>query len=301
MTTLSVLIPTWKRPSMLDKCLLHLTKQEVLPNQVVIVTRDDDTQSIDIVNKYKNDLNLTHVLVNRPGVIHAENAGLKEVSCEIVSFLDDDAYVPTHWTNGILSHFEDQKVIGVGGPDLIIRQIKDNYRKDVEKVGKLTWYGNPIGNHHHRASKVLEVDILKGVNMSFRKSLLMPLDTNLQSDITEGNGSFWELDLCMQLRGKGTLIFDPSLEVEHDSDHAHFIPDKVIYNNSRNYTYVLIKNSTPLKRLFFLLYVTLLGNTNSWGFLKFVQQLCKGNINAFKHYLLSLKGFMKGLGVARQK
>ncbi|MEE3078861.1 MAG: glycosyltransferase [Bdellovibrionota bacterium] len=301
MITLSVLIPTWKRPQMLKKCLSHLNNQEVSPDQVVIVTRDNDEESINIVNDFKEYLPIEHVFVNKPGVIYAENAGLKVINTDITSFLDDDAYVPKYWVKLIKEHFNNSEIIGVGGPDLIIRQVNDGYRKDVDTVGRITWYGNPIGNHHHRVSTIHEVEILKGVNMSFRSQLLPYLDTNLQSDITEGNGSFWELDICMQLKGKGKMIFDPSLEVEHDSDHSHFIPDKVIYNNSRNYTYVMLKNLNFIKKLIFITYVLLLGNTNSWGFLKFMQQLFKGNRDAVKHFKLSLKGFLKGYTVATSK
>ena len=298
--TLAVLIPTWKRPQMLHRCLEHLGALNDFPNMVYIVTRQDDQESIDVIKRFESKLPISHVIVKEEGVIHAENAGLKEIKEDIVCFLDDDAYVPKDWISRIKRHFENEEITGVGGPDLIIRQIKDNYRRNVNTVGKLTWYGNPIGNHHHKVSKIHEVDILKGVNMSFRKKSIAYLDTNLQSAITDGNGSFWELDLCMSLRGKGKLIFDPSLEVEHDSDHSHFIEDKVIYNNSRNYVYVMMKNYSFIQKTFFITYITLIGNSNTWGLLKLLQQVFKGHQAPIKHYIISIKGFLKGLRVARQ-
>ena len=125
MITLSVLIPTWKRPKMLKKCLSHLNNQEVAPDQVVIVTRDSDVESINIVNDFKEYLPIEHVLVKKPGVIYAENAGLKVINTDITSFLDDDAYVPKQWVKLIKEHFNNSEIIGVGGPDLIIRQVND--------------------------------------------------------------------------------------------------------------------------------------------------------------------------------
>ena len=295
---ISVLIPTWKRKERLEKCLTHLCDQEQTPNKVYIVTRDCDHESINVVQDFSKKLPIEHILVHRPGVIHAENEGIKRVKEDIVCFLDDDAYVPKDWLKNIKNHFEkDKHIIGVGGPDVIIRQLKDNYRKAVKTVGKLTWYGNPIGNHHHQVDRIHEVDILKGVNMSFKREFISLLDPNLQSDITEGNGSFWELDLCLSMKNKGKLIFDPALEVLHDSDHGHFIEDKVIYNNSRNYTYVMMKHLNIHQKLIFLSYIVIVGNTNTWGFLKFVQQILKGNKKSLKQYCLSLKGFIRGMRI----
>jgi hypothetical protein len=164
-------------------------------------------------------------------------------------------------------------------------------------VGKLTWYGKVIGNHHHTTQGIQTVDVLKGVNMSFRKDYLKPLDTNLQSDHSVGNGSHWELDLCFEVRkAGGKLIFDPNLDIIHDSNHDHFVKYENLKNNARNLTYVMLKHLSFSRRISFLSYVIILGNEQLWGFGKLLSLLLKGRfLVGLKSYYYSNVGLINGL------
>ena len=42
-------------------------------------------------------------------------------------------------------------------------------------VGKLAWFGRLTGNHHLGVGGGREVDVLKGVNMSFRREAIADL------------------------------------------------------------------------------------------------------------------------------
>ena len=132
--------------------------------------------------------------------------------------------------------------------------------------------------------------------MSFLRKYVPQLDQELQSDIREGNGSQWELDICLQMRKKGKFLFTPEIELEHDSNHTHFIADKVAVNNARNYTYVILKNFNFLQKLIFISYVLLIGNANVYGLAKLFQELLgRRRLSAFKTYTLNLLGIFKGI------
>lgn len=297
---LSVMLPTWKRPKKLILALESLIRQERQPDEVVTVYRDIDLEAKEIIEQFKDKLPLNIVEVTIPGVIAAENAALKASTGDIICFLDDDAEAPTHWLKLIEKHFLDNKNLGgVGGPDLITEHDDPNYRKIVSTVGKVLPYGKIIGNHHHMTESILKVDVLKGVNMSFRKSVFPFLDHRLQSNHNEGNGSHWELDVCLQIKKAGhELIFDPQLDVRHNSNHSHFIINKNTKNNSRNLTYVILKNFNFQHKIIFLIYILLIGNTQIIGVGKFLQLCFKiGPFKAINDYFFSTLGLFQGLKI----
>jgi len=294
----SVLIPTWRRPVKFRQALESIVQQSLSANEVVVVYRDIDRDSLNIINDFKNKLPLKIIEVTISGVIHAENKGMEYCRGDIVCFMDDDARAPVDWLEKIVAHFErDSSVVGVGGPDFILNHGESNYRKTVDQVGKITWYGKVIGNHHHLCEKLMKVDVLKGVNMSFRREVLSKLDVNLQSDHNVGNGSHWELDLCFSIRKNGgILLFDPSLDIIHDSNHDHFVKYENIRNNARNLIYVMLKNLSFSRKTFFIFYIFMIGNDQLWGLGKlFHSALYRGPIESLKSYFYSNWGVILGL------
>lgn len=292
---LSVLVPTWKRYKKLENALESLVEQSRRADQVIVVYRDIDPESLSIIKKFESKLPLTIVEVKSPGVIHAENAALEKVSGDIVSFLDDDAIAPVDWLENIETFFsEHPEYAAVGGSDLVLSDAINRVERDV--VGKITWYGKVIGNHHQKVSHGQEVDVLKGVNMSFRKEFICSLDEKLGSEHHVGNGSQWELDLCFHVKSLGgRLYFSPDLEVKHDSNHDHFVKYASLQNNARNLTYVMMKHLRGWKKFSFLFYYLLIGNSQLLGILRFLFELRKGVVIAVRAYYYSLKGFWAGI------
>lgn len=299
----SVLLPTWKREEKLKLALESLVCQSRQPDEVITIFRDIDPEAKEVIDSFKQRLPIKDKMVDVPGVIHAENTALELASGDIIFFLDDDAEAPIDWIKNALNHFaSNPQVGGVGGPDLITEHYDPNYRKVVSQIGIVKPYGKIIGNHHHLAEGIKEVDVLKGVNMSFRREIFPKLDTNLQSNHREGNGSHWELDVCLAIKKKGyKLLFDPALDVRHNSNHSHFIHNKNIQNNARNLTYVILKHFSFANKIKFFLYIWFAGNTQIIGLAKLLH-LClrNGPIKAINDYFYSLKGHLKGILLYRK-
>lgn len=292
---LSVLVPTWKRYDKLRNALESLVLQNRQADEVIAVYRDIDPDSLNIIQEFESKLSLVIVKVNKPGVVHAENSALLKVTGDIVCFLDDDAVAPRDWLALIEEFYQNHsEYAGFGGSDLIV--LDEGIRQKREVVGQITWYGKIIGNHHQKVSKAQEVDVLKGVNMSFRKDFITNLDEKLGSEHHLGNGSHWELDLCFHVKKMGgRLYFDPSLEVKHDSNHSHFIKYENIKNNTRNLIYVMLKNLPIYKLIVFLIYITMIGNSQIFGLGRFLYELRRGPIIALKSYFASLQGILLGI------
>jgi len=71
-----VVVPTHRRPELLDRCLRALAARHRLPNRVLVVARKDDDNAREVVkNHLTNLLGLEQVTVSAPGVLAAMAAG----------------------------------------------------------------------------------------------------------------------------------------------------------------------------------------------------------------------------------
>ena len=85
-----VVIPTFRRPEALTRCLKSLSKQTIAP------------KSIEVVDDSETDYG--------PGI--SRNKGWRKGSSDIVAFLDDDCVAPSNWIETILKLFENNDDIG---------------------------------------------------------------------------------------------------------------------------------------------------------------------------------------------
>ncbi len=257
---ISVLITTYLRPEYLKNCISSILAQSRPPDEIIVVYRAEDTVTKHLLEAMKNKgtNNFFILPVNEPGVIAANNVGMKKVTGDILLFIDDDAVAERDWIKKIESYYLSDPTVGaVGGRDIIHLQdgrIVEGYSHN---IGRLTWYGKFTGGHHLQTDGVKYVDVLKGCNMSFRFSLIKPeCDVNFI-----GDGCNYETDLCFQLKKKGyKIVFDDSIVVHHFVA-PRFLPGgrdmlshERLYFSQHNHGYVLLKNLSFFRKLIFLLY-----------------------------------------------
>ncbi|HVZ48674.1 MAG TPA: glycosyltransferase [Gemmatimonadaceae bacterium] len=223
-TTISVIIPSWRRPSDLARCLRAVAAQRVPPFEVVVGARADDAATAEVVaaEAARRAYPVTIATTTAPGVIAAMSAALARVRGDIVALTDDDAEPRPDWIERLDAVFAHPRVGGVGGRDW-----QPAERGDRDDVGRVQWFGRVIGHHHLGAGPARPVDVLKGANAAFRTSLVRAVgfDARLRG---AGAQMFWELALCLPLRRAGwTLIYDPAIAVDHhiaprhDADQRH--------------------------------------------------------------------------------
>jgi GT2 family glycosyltransferase len=214
----SVVIPTWRRPDHLAKCLAGLAAQTRPPDEIVVVARADDGETWRVFEEHAGDEGgpaARGVTVQAPGLIQSLNTGLDAARGEIIAFTDDDAVPRPEWLERMRRHFEaDPCVGGVGGRDWLYEgsRLIDGRQAT---VGRVRWYGRVIGNHHWGAGGPRKVDVLKGVNMAFRRNAVQDIriDEELRGAPTQVHS---ELDLCLALKGAGwKLVYDPDVAVDH--------------------------------------------------------------------------------------
>jgi cellulose synthase/poly-beta-1,6-N-acetylglucosamine synthase-like glycosyltransferase len=295
--TISVVIPSYCRPKDLARCLDALKKQKRPADEVLVVVRDTDTKTWTFVQTFNPEfLPLRTATVSVSGVVAAMNAGMDAACGDIIAFTDDDAAPHTDWLERIEAHFlSDSNIGGVGGRDWVYHgtQLQEGER---EVVGQVQWFGRVIGEHHLGVGEAREVDVLKGVNMSFRRSAIgqMHFDTRMRGT---GAQVHFELAFSLALKRAGwKLIYDPKVAVDHfpaqrfDEDQRHRFNDIALLNAVHNETLVLLENLPSTRRTAFAIWATFVGTRDAPGFLQWLRFLPKEGTLAGQKLVASLRG-----------
>jgi hypothetical protein len=210
-TTLAVVVPTHHRPVTLAACLAALAGQDRAPDEVLVVARTGDEDAARVVATAP--LHCTLVELDEPGVLAAMAAGARASTSEIICFTDDDATAPAGWLSGLLLLLEVAPTVGAaGGRDELFDGHVPRVEPLTNNVGRLTWFGRHVGNHHLGAGPRREVAFLKGVNAGYRRGAL-GLPRGLRGS---GAQAHFEIAIGRHVRSLGlALLYDPALTVQH--------------------------------------------------------------------------------------
>ncbi|WP_322011895.1 glycosyltransferase family 2 protein [Paraburkholderia sp. J12] len=213
----TVLVPTYRRPDDLARCLSALLRQARVPEQIVVVARADDAATHACLADHVTPrvLNVDVAIVEEPGQVAALNRGLEAATGDVVAITDDDAAPRADWVERIAAAFEaDARLGALGGRDWVHEdgRVLDGER---ELVGKLQRSGRIVGNHHLGVGDAREVDLLKGANMSYRRDAIAGLrfDRRLR-----GTGAQTHNDMAFSMsvkRAGWKLVYDPHVAVDH--------------------------------------------------------------------------------------
>ncbi len=112
---LSVVVATHERPDYLADCLEALAALED-PVELVVVDSASTPSCAHVAAALAARVpGARYVYEERPGLSRARNRGLRESTCELVAFLDDDAVVAPDWVRRIAAPFADPRVGCAGG------------------------------------------------------------------------------------------------------------------------------------------------------------------------------------------
>ena len=239
--TISVVVPTYRRPESLRRCLAALLPQLDETGEAVVVRRCEDELAGGIVADL-HDERVREATVVEPGTTAAMAAGVKRSTGRVVALTDDDAIPRRDWIERLVTHFADPVIGGVGGRDIVHPPDgADCFVTD--EVGLITRWGKLIGNHHVGAGPPREVMVLKGVNMAFRREALA-VPSGLRG---LGAQVHLEVAMCAWARARGwRLIYDPSLIVDHfpaerfDADWRDRPENEAVRNAAYNYCVALL-------------------------------------------------------------
>jgi glycosyltransferase involved in cell wall biosynthesis len=294
---ISVLVPTYKRPDDLRRCLDALAVQARAPDELIVIVRDTDAATFSLLEEIgAPQRGVRTVIVSVPGQVQALNAGLAAATTDIIAITDDDAAPHPDWTERIVAHFEARPDLGgVGGRDRM--HVGDILQTGQEAVvGKVPRIGRHVGNHHLGFGEPREVDMLKGVNGSYRMQAIKNIgfDTRLRGT---GAQVHWEISLGIALRRAGwKLLYDPQIVVDHflakrfDEDQRNTFNALALKNMAYNDTLIRVGQLEPIDRLVFMLWAAMIGTRASPGLVQFLRFAPREGLVACKKFATTMQG-----------
>jgi glycosyltransferase involved in cell wall biosynthesis len=265
----SVIVPTYRRQADLARCIAALGEQQRAADEIVVIARPEDREAIEWVEAYAAatvDARVRVALVHQPGVVAAYNRGVESATGDILCFVDDDAAPHADWIARIVHAFEQDAALGGFGGRDIVHERGGILEGNKLVVGVVSWYGRAVGNHHIGQGGARKVQILKAVNMAFRREAIGPVrfDSRLR-----GNGAqvHCEMAFCLDIVRRGwPIVYDPMLLVEHypaqrgDEDQRYTFNDTAFYNASFNLRLIMCEHLPTFGKWAFVVYSSLIGN-----------------------------------------
>ncbi|MGO9971661.1 MAG: glycosyltransferase family 2 protein [Solirubrobacteraceae bacterium] len=282
---MTVVIPTYRRIEELAACLAGVRAQTRRADEVVVVVHASDDESAAYVMSVQPEWTVVRVArVVETGLVAALNCGLANAAGAIVAFLDDDAVPCFDWLERIVAIYAaDARIAAVGGRDAIV--IDGKPFADVRgrllgapRVGRIQWFGRMLSNHHLGVGRARDVDVLKGVNMSFRRRFVRHgFDERLRG---QGAQVHSEMSICLPLRRHGLrVVYDPRVLVRHcpaprlPGDERNSRAWGQISAFTHNETLQILDHFGTPRKLVFFVWALLIGTTASPGLAVLAREL----------------------------
>ncbi len=116
--SISVVIVTLNRAELLQDTLVSLVRQERQPDEVIVVDNGSTDNTKEIVLSFRNKLNIKYVYEGQRGIPHARNAGIGNVTKDIIAFTDDDCVADRNWLKYLEIPFIKDPHIGIVGGEV---------------------------------------------------------------------------------------------------------------------------------------------------------------------------------------
>ena len=114
----SFIIPLYNRPEEIDELLFSLTKQNYpKPFEIVIVEDGSDNNAKEIIESYRDRLNIQYFLTQNQGAGMARNYGMSQAKGDYFIVLDSDVLVPANYLKKVKKALQANYTDAFGGPD----------------------------------------------------------------------------------------------------------------------------------------------------------------------------------------
>ncbi|MBX2797444.1 MAG: glycosyltransferase [Myxococcales bacterium] len=211
---LAVVLATLGRPEAVRRLLPRIREQAPTRSEIVVVDQSEP-EVLRHTRRFvegQGDPRITFLARDQPSLPLARNAGLAATTAEVVLFLDDDVTLGAGCFAAHLSRYRDPTVGGVVGR-IFERRLVANAWRTTNRVG---WDGR-IRTRLDGPDPV-EVETLKGANMSFRRlALEQAVPLGPFDDGYGGNALLEDADVSTHVRRCGwRLVYEPDATVLHD-------------------------------------------------------------------------------------
>ena len=259
--TVSAIVPTYRRPDILKRCLEGIAAMTVTPIEILITYRPDaDPETAQWLEaQLPSQPRWRLVTVDKPGQVLALNTAKALATGEVIAIFDDDAIPHPDWLKRILGHFADPAVGVAGGRDIVFHKGAPILEPVMQRAGFENFWGSLVGNHHLVVGEPRAVDTVKGCNFAVRRAAMGTLrfDERLLGSGAQLANDSW---FCTNLRHHGwTIVLDPQAIVDHyiaqkPDFQLHAWPKRKCHEWAFNHVYTRVYFMGAWKKAKFVLY-----------------------------------------------
>ena len=225
----SVVIPTYKRPDDLLRCVNSILSQSLLPAEILIVDDDDLPEAlignirVNCVAKnveliyYKKDLH-----IEQRGLSESKNKGLSLANNDIVFIFDDDVELCQGFFENIMEIWtasDDRNLLGVGGV-IVNNRRKGIFEKIYNKVflldSSIPWDINDLGFQvwNDWVEDTTKGYYAHGGVCSYNKHVVERI--GLFKTFGGGRTALEDVEFCLRAKRRGYyLVVEPKARVFH--------------------------------------------------------------------------------------
>lgn len=190
------------------ECINSIIDQNYTDKEILLVMDKND----ELYNMFTENLqkSVDILISEKKGLSEARNIGIKNMTGDIIVFIDDDATADKSHISNLIRNYEDENVIGVFGK--ILPKGKPSYPEELYWIGGFTNKGFPETR--------CEVRNGYGCNMSFRKEVFDKVglfSTNfgrVGKKLVTCEETEFSIKALSSINGS-KIIYDPSIIVHH--------------------------------------------------------------------------------------
>ncbi len=110
----SFIVPCYNGEKYIVKCLDSILKQTSNNYEVIVINDGSTDNSINIINKYKNDKKIVIINQNNMGLSLTRNNGINKAKGEYLIFVDCDDYIQNDFLKTIDKNLNDEDMLKIG-------------------------------------------------------------------------------------------------------------------------------------------------------------------------------------------
>ncbi|CAA9890649.1 conserved hypothetical protein [Candidatus Methylobacter favarea] len=298
---LSIIIPTLNRPSDLRNALDSISKQTLLPNEVIVIDQSDNDLSKEVVgifNQQSKNKDLVYIWHHRAekSSAKARNEGFRLSSGDLVFFTDDDIVFDPDYIKNVVRCFNTNPDVGCVSGSVVIKSspkgLKWNIRSFLMRTfmisffnGKMTPSGFGFPIFLHEIKKITQVELLAGYSMNFRRKLL---EDNAFDEWFTGYSFREDVELSYRMSRITKIVMIPDARFEHIHSQLNRMNSSHLKRMEfKNYRYLFLKHKN--KRIFSkLLFYYSIAGLIFIDFLEFLFSFKKEKYQSFQSSILSV-------------
>ena len=192
MENISLYVCAYNVERTIEEVIIGILNLDPKPNEIIIVNDGSTDSTLEILNKYKNNINILNLTKNM-GIGHARNIAIKNSKNNIVATLDSDVVPEKTWLLNIYNSMIKHNSQLCGGL-LIEKYLKNNrynYWRDIHIM------------HKFSEKKIPDVQsFITGSNMILNKNAWNKVNGYDEQFLTNGE----DVHFCIKLRNNGFKI-----------------------------------------------------------------------------------------------